>query len=138
MIRVNSRAKLLEAVLKVMKCVVWTEKTVAQGTSQTVPRPRDCRAIPLGWNAAPGSFLSKPFGQSCFGSWSALGTRTRAYGPGHLAPALPSGPNQSLRHASALLRQPLNLLKRWGSFLEIFVSFCSKLNFSVSPIILLL
>jgi hypothetical protein len=32
--------------------------------------------------------------------WPALGTRTRAYRPGHLVPALPTGPNQSLRHAS--------------------------------------
>ena len=88
-----------------MKCVVWTEKAVAQGTSQT---GYPCRAIPLGWNAAPGLFLFKPFGQSCFGAWPALGTRTRAYRPGHLVPALPTGPNQSLRHASALLRQPLS------------------------------
>ena len=87
-----------------MKCVVWTEKAVAQGTSQT---GYPCRAIPLGWKAAPGLFLFKPFGQSCFGAWPALGTRTRAYRPGHLVPALPTGPNQSLRHASALLRQPL-------------------------------
>ena len=59
------------------------------------------RAIPFGWNAAPGSFLAKPFGQSCFGSWPALGTRTKAFGPGRLAPALPNNPNQSLRHVSA-------------------------------------
>jgi len=52
-------AKLSEAVLKVIKCVVWSEKASPQGTSQM---GYPCRAIPLGWNAAPGSFLSKPFG----------------------------------------------------------------------------
>ena len=97
----------LEAVLKVMKCVVWSEKASPQGTSEMVPLSGTYRALSFGWNAAPGSFLSKPFGQSCFGSWPALGTRAKAYGPGHLAPALPNNPNQSLRHASALLRQPL-------------------------------
>ena len=43
-----------------MKCVVWTEKTSPQGTSE-MGYPH--RAIPFGWNAAPGSFLAKPFGQ---------------------------------------------------------------------------
>jgi hypothetical protein len=94
----------LEAVLKVMKCVVWPEKTSPQGTTE-MGYPH--WAIPFGWNAASRSFLSKPFGQSCFGSWPALGARTKAYRPGHLVPALPNNPNQSLRHASALLRQPL-------------------------------
>jgi hypothetical protein len=87
-----------------MKCVVWPEKTSSQGTSE-MGYPH--RAISFGWNAAPGSFLPKPFGQSCFGSWPALGASTKAFGPGRLAPALPNYPNQSLRHASALLRQPL-------------------------------
>ena len=90
-----------------MKCVVWTEKAVAQGTSET---GYPYRAIPFGWNAAPGSFPSKPFGQSCFGSWPALGTRTKAYRPGSLVTALPNNPNQSLRHASVFLRQPLTLV----------------------------
>ena len=55
-----------------------------------------------------GRFCPNPSGRVALGSWPALGTRTRANGPGHLAPALPNDPNQSLRHASALLRQPLS------------------------------
>jgi hypothetical protein len=54
------RCQALEAVLKVMKCVVWTEKAVAQGTFE-MGYPH--RAISLECNAAPGSFPSKPFGQ---------------------------------------------------------------------------
>ena len=48
---------LLETVLKDLMYVVCSEKASPQGTTQMVPRPRDIRAISLGWNAAPWSFL---------------------------------------------------------------------------------
>ena len=56
-----------------------------------------------------GCFCPYPSGRDCFGSWPALATRTKAFGPGHLVPALPNNPNQPLRHASALFRQSLSL-----------------------------
>ena len=54
-----------------MKCVVLSVKTVAQGTSQMVPLSGTHGAIPLGWNATPGLFLAKPFGQRLL--WAVAG-----------------------------------------------------------------
>ena len=95
-----------ETVQKVMESVVWIEKASPQGIYEMVPRPRDCRAISFEWNATAAAFQSKPLGQSCFLSWPASGTRTKAFGPRRLSPALPNCPIQSLRHGSALFGQP--------------------------------
>jgi hypothetical protein len=46
-----------EAVLKVVKCVVWAKTALPQGKSELGYAQR---AIPLGWKAAPSNILIPP------------------------------------------------------------------------------
>jgi hypothetical protein len=86
-----------------LKVVVYSEKTLPQGTTHMGDR---FTVISLVWTAAPGLFLCKPFGQSCFWLRPASGARPKVLRAAFPAPALTSKQSQFFRHASGRYRLP--------------------------------